>query len=68
MPCQYRGICIAWIRRFFVLRLQQIPIALFGPIEMVACGAKQSVVPILEQFRTLADGASKFKHCVLEMG
>nr|MBC8351201.1 hypothetical protein [Planctomycetota bacterium] len=45
-----------------ILRLQEIPVALFGLIKMMAGAADQISLTLLKQLLAISDGAAQLKH------
>jgi len=62
MPGQNGIPIVARVGRFFILRLGEIPIPLFGSVKMVASGAAKSVFRADQRQVTVPDGTTKFKH------
>ncbi|MFT7639353.1 MAG: hypothetical protein ACI9G1_001089, partial [Pirellulaceae bacterium] len=56
---------IARILRLLILRLQEIPVALFGLIKMMVGAADQLSLALLKQLLAISDGATQLKHCTI---
>ena len=62
VPGQNRILRITRILRLLILRLQEIPVALLGLIEMMAGAAGQISFALLKQLLAISDGAAQLKH------
>ena len=62
VPGQNSILRITRILRLLILRLQEIPIALFGLIKMMVGAADQISLALLKQLLAISDGAAQLKH------
>ena len=65
VPSQYRGIAVARVFGFAILRLQQVPVTLFGLVEMMTGIACETTVVSVQSIAATTDRTSKWK-CLQE--
>ena len=68
VPGQNSILRITRILRLLILRLQEIPVALFGLIKMMVGAADQISLALLKQLLAISDGAAQLKHMTMLNG